>query len=217
MRANRRSRARPDEHRLTIRHPLVVPMPPLLGRRQLSPLRPFAAGFTFMEAITAMLIASVLVAVAVPAMADARSVAHAKAARAALLESITQSIAHSALTGSEVVLCASGDGIACSGQPEWSGGWLAYADLDGNRERTDGETLLRRQQALDGGVHLRSTAGRTRLIFRPNGGNVGSNVTFTLCDRRGPDKAVTLVMANNGRLRDGTPTATAARDCADER
>ena len=75
------------------------------------------------------------------------------------------------------------------------------------------EGLLRHQAALDGGVHLRSTRGRTRLVFQPNGGNAGSNVTFTLCDRRGRDRAVTLVLANNGRLRDGRPSRTAAEAC----
>ena len=53
-------------------------------------------------------------------------------------------------------------------------------------------------------------------MFQPNGGNVGSNVTFTLCDGRGVEKAVTLVLANNGRLRSGTPSAAAAHACLAE-
>ena len=60
-------------------------------------------------------------------------------------------------------------------------------------------------------MHLRSTAGRTRLVFQPNGGNAGSNVTFTLCDGRGAATATTLVLANDGRLRAGTPTPDAAQ------
>jgi type IV fimbrial biogenesis protein FimT len=50
-------------------------------------------------------------------------------------------------------------------------------------------------------------------VVQPNGGNAGSNVTFTLCDGRGADQATTLVLANNGRLRSGTPTADAAQAC----
>lgn len=170
-------------------------------------------GFTFIEAVIAMAIAALLVAVAVPAWTSATAAVHSRAVRAALLESITEAIRHSTMTGAEVVLCASPDGLACSGQPDWSGGWLAYADIDGNRERAPNETLLRRQHALEGGVHLRSTRGRTRLVFQPNGGNAGSNVTFTLCDRRGGDRAVALVLANNGRLREGRPSRAAATSC----
>jgi type IV fimbrial biogenesis protein FimT len=76
--------------------------------------------------------------------------------------------------------------------------------------------VLRRIAALGGRVHLRSTTGRTRLVFQPNGGNAGSNVTFTLCDGRGPAKAVTLVLANSGRLRTGQPTEAAALGCMAE-
>ena len=64
-------------------------------------------------------------------------------------------------------------------------------------------------------LHLRSSTGRTRLVFQPNGGNAGSHVTFTLCDGRGIEKATTLVLANDGRLRQGKPTEAAAQACVD--
>ena len=50
-------------------------------------------------------------------------------------------------------------------------------------------------------------------MSQPNGGNAGLNVTFTLCDSRGIEKATTLVLANDDRLRQGTPTAAAAQAC----
>ena len=84
---------------------------------------------------------------------------------------------------------------------DWSGGWIVYADIDGDRQRDAGDTLLREQQALSDRVRLLTSTGRRRLIFHPTGGNTGSNVTFTLCDTRGSEKSVTLVLANNGRLR----------------
>ncbi len=62
-------------------------------------------------------------------------------------------------------------------------------------------------------TRLRHAARRPRLVFQPNGGNAGSNVTFTLCDRRGAAKATTLVLANDGLLRAGTPSAAAAEAC----
>jgi len=62
------------------------------------------------------------------------------------------------------------------------------------------EPILLRQSALLPKVHLVSTKGRTRLRFQPSGGNVGSNVTFTLCDGRGPAKATAYVIGNNSNL-----------------
>ena len=169
-------------------------------------------GFTLIEALIALAVTGFLLAVAVPAWSGALEAAHATSARAVLLDSLTRSISHAALTGSEVVLCP-GDASGCRTSIDWSRGWIAYADIDGDRRRDANETLLYSQPALTGRVHLRSTLGRTRLVFQPNGGNAGSNVTFTLCDGRGAARAATLVLANDGRLRGGTPTALAARAC----
>ena len=171
-------------------------------------------GFTLVEALATVAIASILLATAVPAASDALARTRASAARAALLSSLTIAIGHASVTGAEVVLCP-GDPAGCHDTMDWSAGWIAFADLDGDRSRTPTETLVHRAGALHGSVRLRSTTGRRRLVVQPNGGNAGSNVTFTLCDRRGPDEAVTLVLANNGRLRAGEPTRKAASACTD--
>jgi len=170
------------------------------------------AGFTLIEAVAAAAVVSILAGIAVPALQDAGEAARSGAAKGTLVESWMASVAHAANTGVEVVLCP-GDANGCRDSIDWTGGWIAYADLDGNRARGPGETLLKQAAPLGGKVHLRSTAGRTRMVFQPNGGNAGSNITWTLCDGRGPEAATTIVVANNGRLRTGTPTAAAAQAC----
>ena len=170
------------------------------------------SGFTLIEAVIALAVASVLIATVVPTWTGAVEATHAGAAKSALLASMTRSISHAAIAGTEVVLCP-GDASGCHDTPDWSGGWIAYADLDGDRVRDPADTLLHAEPALSGKVQLRSTTGRRRLVFQPSGGNAGSNITFTLCDGRGAGKATSLVLANDGRLRAGKPTATAARTC----
>lgn len=176
-------------------------------------MTPTKAGFTLIEALTCLAVASVLLCVAGPACADLVQRSRAAAARAALLDSIMQAVRHSALTGSEVVLCP-GAAAGCAATSDWSGGWIAYADIDGDRKREPGETLVRAEPALASGIHLVTSAGRRRLVFQPTGGNAGSNATFTLCDRRGAGNAVSLVLSNGGRLRAGKPSAAAAQRCA---
>jgi type IV fimbrial biogenesis protein FimT len=171
------------------------------------------AGFTLVETLVCLAIAGVLLCVAGPACADLVQRSHAAAARAALLDSILQAVRHSALTGGEVVLCPGGD-TGCVPGSDWSGGWIAYADTDGDRVRDTAEPLLRVVPALASGVRLVTSAGRKRLVFQPTGGNAGSNATFTLCDRRGARSAVSLVLSNGGRLRAGKPAPAAARRCA---
>lgn len=169
-------------------------------------------GFTLLEAVVAMAVVTILACVAIPAWSSAREAAQNGSAQAALLESLLGAIGHAALTGTEVVVCP-GDTAGCRATFDWSRGWIAFADIDGDRRRDTSDTLLKTIAPLGGHVHLRTTAGRTRLVFQPSGGNAGSNVTFTLCDGRGAAKAVTLVMANDGRFRSGRPTPAAAADC----
>jgi type IV fimbrial biogenesis protein FimT len=164
------------------------------------------------EAVIALAVMSLLVGAALPACSSALESAHATSAKVALVDTLTRSISHAALAGSEVVLCP-GAADGCRDSIDWSHGWIAYADIDGNRQRGPNETLLQVQPALSGNAHLRSTVGRTRIVFQPNGGNAGSNITFTLCDGRGAARATTLVLANDGRLRAGAPTPAAAAAC----
>jgi type IV fimbrial biogenesis protein FimT len=171
-------------------------------------------GFTLIEATLGLAVLGVVAGIAIPAMTGAVSAAHAGTARSAMVETFGKAVTHSTVTGAEVVVCPTLGGDACVDTIDWSGGWIAFADLDGNRSRGPGETLLQRQAAFAHGVHLRSTVGRTRLVFQPQGGAAaGSNVTFTLCDARGAAKATTLVLANSGAFRQDTPTADAARAC----
>src|SRR5690606_37546162 len=170
-------------------------------------------GFTVIEALLAMLVVALLLGTAIPAWSAASEAARAAEARSLLQSTLDVAIRHSLVTGSEVVMCP-GDGDGCRDSFDGTGGWVAWADIDGDRRRDPAEALLRNQAALAGEVHLRSTPGRRRLVLRPHGGAAsGTNVTFTLCDGRGTDKAVALVLANSGRLRSARPAPSAARAC----
>ena len=178
-------------------------------------MRKEARGFTLLEAIIALAIVAILASIAIPSWQSARAAVHAAKARSEMLETILAAVRHSALAGTEVVLCkpATPTIDRCETTTNWTAGWALFADINGNRVRDANEPVIHRHRALSGGVKLWTTGGRTRLVFQPNGGNAGSNVTFTLCDDRGAQKAVTFVLANDGRMHWGRPTAVAAQQC----
>lgn len=165
-------------------------------------------GWTLVELMIVVAVIGTLVGIATPALSGGLEAARAGEARAGLLASLMTAATRAGVTGTHGVLCPSNDGASCLDSPDWSDGWLVFMDNNGTRELEGGERILRIQAPLTGKVHLRSTAGRTRIVFQGNGGNAGSNVTFTLCDGRGPARARALIMSNTGGLRDGAPSAT---------
>lgn len=171
------------------------------------------SGLTLLELLTAIGVVGVLAAIALPAWSAARAAVHSSSARTAITSTLLDSERHALVSRTEAVMCPSTSGTECTGGTDWSQGWIAFSDLDSNRQRGAAEPLIDQAPPLEGGVRLRSTQGRTRLVFQPGGSNAGSNVTMTLCDARGVRHAVTLVLANSGRTRVGTPTAAAAAAC----
>ena len=167
-------------------------------------------GFTLQELLVAVAIGLVLLLVAVRAVGGALESARSQDTRARLLASMTLASSRAALTGRHAVVCPSIDGRNCAPSVDWSGGWIVFLDADEDGESDAGERRLDHAEALAGRVRLRSSTGRRSVTFQGNGGNAGSNLTFTLCDGRGPAQARSLVLANSGRLRDAPASAEAA-------
>ena len=168
------------------------------------------SGFTLVETMVACALAFILLGIAIPAANASIEAARSADARSKLLQSLMQAASRAGITGTRAVLCPSTEGVGCNDTFDWSNGWIVFMDRNGNREREPDETLINMVQALEGEARVHSTAGRTRIVFQGNAGNAGSNVSFTLCDGRGPGKARSLIMSNTGNLRDAPVTEKAA-------
>lgn len=181
--------------------------------RQRSPARRRAVGFTLLDMVVAMTILGILMGIVIPAFRDAVARTQAASARSAITTTLFDALRHATVLGREIVVCPGGAG-QCAGGTDWSPGWIAFIDADGDRLRGPDEQIIRQQEALPDGVRLHGSIGRPRIVYQPNGGNGGSNITFTLCDRRGPEHAQALILSNGGRLRSDRPTPAAAAACA---
>lgn len=184
-----------------------------LASRPLTHRRSGTPGFTLLDLLIAMTIVGVLFGIAIPAYQNTVARIQAGAARSALTTTLFDALRHATVLGQEVVVCPS-PGDQCAGGRDWGRGWIVFIDRDGDRLRGPGEQLIRREEALSERVRLLGSQGRPRIVYQPNGGNSGSNITFTLCDRRGARDALALILSNGGRLRSGRPTPAAAEACA---
>lgn len=170
-------------------------------------------GMTLLELIITMAVVAVLVAGAAPSFADMLSNGKVRSARSALNTALNQTRMAAVTRGTPVVACPASDQQSCMATTRWDSGWIVFADDNDNGKRESNETVITVAQAQPRGVAIQSTAGRTRVTYRGDGTSGGSNITITLCDQRGADRASSLVISNVGRIRLGTPTDSAATAC----
>ena len=170
-------------------------------------------GFTLIELLMTLAILAILTACAAPAFGNLISSTGARASRSNLIAALNTARILAASKTAHVVVCPSADGRYCGHTTEWQHGWLIFIDADRDDARDDGEALLAVGEKQPEGVAILSTAGRTHVDYRPDGSAAGSNVTFTVCDRRGAGDATALVINNAGRVRSGEPTPAAAAAC----
>jgi type IV fimbrial biogenesis protein FimT len=102
--------------------------------------------------------------------------------------------------GVPVVLCKSGDGVACSTTTDWQNGWLVFVDSDDDRTVDANEPVIRVQQALSAGVTLGFGTSYRYVFYKPDG-TAWPNATFTFCDPRGAPNARAILITQSGRAR----------------
>jgi type IV fimbrial biogenesis protein FimT len=159
------------------------------------------AGITLIELLAAVAVVTVLAAFGTRLIQSAVYASRSNAGLTNLMSALTTARSTAAASEIDVVLCPSHDGKTCTSGYHWEGGWIAFQATHPGSNRVAGEAIVGRQEAFPSKVHLITTAGRTRIRFQGNGGNAGSNATFTICDGRGARAASAYAMANNGNLR----------------
>lgn len=107
-----------------------------------------------------------------------------------------------------VALCKSSNGASCSDKAAWHEGWIVFADDNNNHGVDAGETVIRAQQALEGGMTLRyGETGKYSYVRYNSSGEAWPGATFSFCDGRGADNAKAVIVYWTGRPRVSTKTS----------
>ena len=167
-------------------------------------------GFTLIELVTTVAILGILAGVGTPSMLTLVERQRASAAVGSLMAHAAQARMTAITQRHDAVLCPSADGRRCDPGHDWSGGWILFADEDGNRKPDSPDDILRVDQDPTS-RHLRvvSTRGRQQLRYQPDGRSAGTNLTISICNHR--SEVLARVIVNNaGRPRSERPASPMA-------
>lgn len=168
-------------------------------------------GFTFIEIITTLSVASILLAVGVPSFKSTIQNNRMSTARNSITTQLNMARSEAVTRSTSVVLCPSADGLDCKNTMIWDEGIIMFTDNNKSGHFDSGEKLLRFVNISSGSILIRTTIGRKKAVFDAQGFSQGHNVTFTFCDTNNQIDPRAVIVSNSGRTRlsnvqdDGAP------------
>jgi type IV fimbrial biogenesis protein FimT len=146
--------------------------------------RRFAAGFTAVELLATISIVAITAAVAVPSMRSFIQNNRAATDSNALVSALVLARSESVTRGVPVSVCSSKDGATCSGEDDWSRGWIVFTDPNDPVGRVDDgdpvdDEVLRAFPALNASSAM--TGDADFVAYNPTGFlNADAEVAFGL-------------------------------------
>lgn len=161
-------------------------------------------GYTLIELMTTLGVATVLISVAMPSMQSFRMNSRQSGKINEMISIMHLARNTAVTTNSRVTLCSSKSGASCD-SVAWNQGWIAFVDKDSDQAVDDDETVLRVGAGVEG-VSISSKEYSNYLMYRPNGRLMKIVVSensgqFTICDKRGSKHAKAIMLDLSGRPR----------------
>ena len=160
------------------------------------------SGFTLIELMFVLAVASILLSVAVPALQSFSSNAKQTGAINDFVSSMHLARNTAITTNARVTMCASSDAATCE-DVSWDSGWILFRDSNSNQAVDGTEAIIGTGSPSDG-LNIASSEYGRFLMYRPSGrvmnASVGVNTgEFTVCDKRGADYSKVVIVALSGR------------------
>ncbi|XOV82194.1 MAG: GspH/FimT family pseudopilin [bacterium] len=157
-------------------------------------------GFTLLELLTAMAMAAVIMAMAIPGM---QSLVHSYQARTALqdLRAGIHLARQTAINKNVNVIICPRQGNTCGPRNTWHAGAIIFEDRDNSRTRTPDDIIVGFLNPIDSGqIYWRAFRSRSYLQFTGSGLTAWQNGNLLYCPNNGdPTLARQLILNVAGR------------------
>jgi type IV fimbrial biogenesis protein FimT len=143
-------------------------------------------GFTIVELMAVIAIATILVAIGVPSFRSITSSSRMSTEVNGLLADIQFARSEALKEGRSVTACISTDSATCTGGAQWQGGWIVFSDPNANATVDTGDTVLRVQKRFSGTDAFQEPNGLNAVTFNRSGFALNlpnAGVLLTLHDR----------------------------------
>ena len=160
------------------------------------------SGFTIIELMFVLAVASILMSVAVPALQSFSSNAKQTGAINDFVSSMHLARNTAITTNARVTMCASSNATSCE-DVTWDRGWILFRDQNSNQTIDDTDAIISTGAPSDG-LNIASAQYGRFLMYRPSGRIMSASVTtnageFTVCDQRGADHSKVVIVELSGR------------------
>lgn len=162
-------------------------------------------GFTLIELIITLTIASILSGYAMPSFYHLKLNKQMESERNRLTGSFHLARNYAISYQTYVIVCPSLSGTACDNQSNWHDGWMVFIDNNKNRDLDDNDKLLRFEGAMTSKLESLSSVYRSKIRYNNMGFSPGTNVSINFCDKRGADYAKSIIISNSGRIKQSKP------------
>lgn len=177
-------------------------------------------GFTLVELMITLVVASVVLAMGVPKFRQMVSNNRLVAQNNEFIAALNLARSEAIKRADRVVVCASANGTACAGSGGWEQGWIIFADTDNDAAVDTGEEVLRAHEGLPGGNTLTGNSSVALYVSytadgftRTTGGGLQMG-SLVLCDYRGAGHGRGIVISSSGRARTGAASDLGLSSCS---
>jgi len=168
-----------------------------------NPVDYFRRGISLLELLTVLAITGLLLSSAIPVFQHQMQGSRVRTQANTIITDLNLARSAAIRRNGTVLLCESRDHHSCTGDSNWSEGWIVFADANRNNQRDLEEPLIRIHMGVSPGIHVTfNGAGRKGdrwLQYRPTGS--AKNGTFTVCDRSGSVRPLAVIVYRTGRPR----------------